>query len=735
MQWIDTALLPILGGIITLGNLASVIVMHRRQHRPTTFSLTLLSLAMLIWLGGSLAMLLLRSDVDRAITADRIGYIGVVWLPAIMYHFTTQYMQLPSRRLLLPLYGLSALFLISVSSNLFVHDLYTFSWGVHTQAGILHHFFSAYIIAASLILYRLCFSYYRNHRGDAKRRQEISIILSAYTLFLGTGVAAFLPAYNIDIPPFSYAVTPLFLGLLTFGVMAQSAFDVRRGARLIMLSLALASYVGGLFIGANNLANAVFGAAAVRDNYVVITFILVVILSFTYGSFQSWIERILDERLFKDERGREDALRALSEDLNKALDLRTALELLATTAARGLRSSHERMVSVIFSQANELTEQESTDIKELYATGYPTSPDALVVREDGMVVFFTERQESVFCADLAREVEAEEQQIAAGNLPKAAADRARFIRNHAIKASVSKRFDRLRATVAIPLFLKQQLIGLVIVGGNTAELPPFREVSDWLSELATAGVAGIQKANLYQVDQLKTEFVSIASHELRTPLTAIRGYLSMILEEGIAGKELDPERREYLGRVYTIARQLAMLVNDLLTISRIESGKMQFTPQAIEISPFLQGILQTTTRVAQQRNVTVRMPEHNEKAALPAVWADEAGLKELLTNLMTNAITYNKIGGQVSVSYKVWTNEKQLEVTISDTGIGMSKEQMQHLFERFYRIDSPETSGIAGTGLGLYLCKLITERMGGSINVESVPKRGTTFRVYLPLAK
>jgi signal transduction histidine kinase len=736
MQWIPTAILPMIGLALTVSAFVFIVLQQTKQRRPITSPLLLLCSSLTVWLIGSLAMLLYRNDGELALTWDRIAYVGVVWLPAIMYHFTGVYtQQKENARKTRWFYAVSLLFLLTIPTEYFVSGLYQYSWGVHSAAQIVHHAFMGYLVVASWILYRMALRFLKNQRHDPKRRQEIILILSAYSLFLITGVSAFLAAYHIDIYPVPHAITPLFLWLLSFGVMAQSALDVRKAAKWFIQISGAVIYVSVLYLGANALINRYLGLQFVKDYYFVMTFILLIIIAFSFGTFQSLLERAIDDRLFRQERRREQALRQLGEDLNKALDLRSALDQLAKTASQGLNMSNNRTLSVIFTQANELMEQEGTEIKEIYATGYPAVNSGLIKREDGMVTFFTERQESIFITDLTHEVEAEEQQIAAGNLPKTAADRARFIRFHSLKSLVNQRFAALQATVAIPLFLKQQLIGLVIVGADQSELPPFKEVSDWLSELATTGVAGIQKANLYQVDQMKTEFVSIASHELRTPLTAIRGYLSMILEEGLAGKELDAERREYLNRVYVIARQLAMLVNDLLTISRIESGKMHFDPKSLEVGGFIPGLRPTFKRVAEQRNVTVRIPEQSETTGLPAVLADEAGMKELFTNLMTNAITYNKPGGTVTVSYKVWEKEKQLEVTISDTGIGMSKEQMSHLFERFYRVDSPETSGIVGTGLGLYLCKLITERMGGSINVESVLKRGTTFRVYLPLAK
>jgi len=296
---------------------------------------------------------------------------------------------------------------------------------------------------------------------------------------------------------------------------------------------------------------------------------------------------------------------------------------------------------------------------------------------------------------------------------------------------VHSKLNALHASVAIPLYIKNKLIGLIVLSTSSGRIDLSHESLDFLNQLSAQSVSGIQKANLYQVDQMKTEFVSIASHELRTPLTAIRGYLSMIVDEKIAGQELSEEKQEYLRRVFNIAKQLASLVNDLLTVSRIESGKMEIKPEPLQVLDIVRDCVTAQQRTAAARDVTVRLIEPTHP--LPRVLVDPVGSKEVIMNLIANAISYNKARGHVTVSFKHWRAERQVEITISDTGIGISKEKMKHLFERFYRVDSAETTGIAGTGLGLYICKLVMEKMGGTITAESTEKRGSTFRVYVPV--
>lgn len=588
-------------------------------------------------------------------------------------------------------------------------------------------FFAVGLLIASIVLLLKKTLAARGNARVQTRNITIGVIVTFGYIVIANFllVTLFKDTRWIQFSPFA---TLFLFGIISYTILTQQLFDVRLIIKRTLIFTLLLLFIFAVY----GVVLLVFvrGFSDFYGSYsTLISFIEIVVIGLTFNGFREWAERRADLWLFRDQREREELIHSLNEQLNQALDLHTALDTIANHASRSLRSELKRMVAYIFQTTNELTEQQDIELKELYYQGYPNAAGVALDKQDGFISYFSKHQSSIFVDDLLHEVEQEKVLIATNNLPQHG--RSEFIRQHALKNAVYSKLSSLHASVAMPLYIKNNLIGLIVLSTGSGRIDLSRESLEFLNQVSAQSVAGIQNANLYQVDQLKTEFVSIASHELRTPLTAIRGYLSMIVDEKIAGQELSAEKQEYLTRVFSIAKQLASLVNDLLTVSRIESGKMEIKPEPMQVLDVVRDCLTAQQRAAAAVDVTLHLVE--PRHALPQVLIDASGCKEVISNLLANAVSYNKKHGTVTVSFKHWQKEREVEITITDTGIGMSKEKMRHLFERFYRVETPETTGISGTGLGLYICKLVMEKMGGTITAESTEKRGSTFRVYVPV--
>ncbi len=232
-----------------------------------------------------------------------------------------------------------------------------------------------------------------------------------------------------------------------------------------------------------------------------------------------------------------------------------------------------------------------------------------------------------------------------------------------------------------------------------------------------------------EVDQMKDEFISMASHELRTPLGIIKGYTSMILE-GTFGKIENPEMKKSLDRVMISSKKLEELVEDLLDVSRIEQGRLSIEIKKIEIESLVKEIVSQFKISADEKKLLLEYVKPEKKLSL--VLADSERLKQVLVNLIGNAIKYTEKGG-----IKITTEEKnsRLEIKVTDTGIGISAEEREHLFEKFYRAKNEKTAKISGTGLGLWITKQIIELMKGKIYLESMKGVGTQAVVILNTAK
>jgi signal transduction histidine kinase/DNA-binding response OmpR family regulator len=231
----------------------------------------------------------------------------------------------------------------------------------------------------------------------------------------------------------------------------------------------------------------------------------------------------------------------------------------------------------------------------------------------------------------------------------------------------------------------------------------------------------------HEINQMKNEFVSTVSHELRTPLTSIKGYVDLILD-GETG-EINEIQREFLSIVKQNGDRLVALINDMLDISRIESGRIHLKIVPIDLTDLIAGGVATFRAVLEQTGhiVTAEAPDD-----LPLAAGDRDRVGQVLVNLISNAIKYSPGGGHVAVSARERGN--QVVVSVSDEGMGISREDQEHLFDKFYRVDNSLTRDIGGTGLGLSICKTIIELLGGQIWVQSTFGEGSTFNFSLPVA-
>lgn len=230
---------------------------------------------------------------------------------------------------------------------------------------------------------------------------------------------------------------------------------------------------------------------------------------------------------------------------------------------------------------------------------------------------------------------------------------------------------------------------------------------------------------LQEVDQMKDEFITVASHELRTPITAIRGYLTVLLETHDLS---DAEQHKMIESAERSSRQLNALVADLLDVSRIEQGRVQLEPAKINIDEAIAKAADQLKGLAAEKKIDVNLVPAEQKLFTRA---DARKLHQILINFMDNAIKYTEKG---SITISASEEGDSVAVFIRDTGIGMSPEDRQNLFKKFYRVQNKETEHITGTGLGLWITKSLIELMGGSVFVDSIKGSGTQIKFTLPKA-
>jgi CheY-like chemotaxis protein len=229
------------------------------------------------------------------------------------------------------------------------------------------------------------------------------------------------------------------------------------------------------------------------------------------------------------------------------------------------------------------------------------------------------------------------------------------------------------------------------------------------------------------VDRMKSEFVSMVSHELRTPLTSIKGYVSLMLDDEVGA--LNEDQRDFLLIVQSNADRQVSLINALLDLTRIEAGKVELQQGPLDLAAIIH-MVSTSFRpqlAAKKQQLSVAIDDH-----LPPLVGDSDRITQVVTNLVSNAHKYTPAGGEISVSVRANTDHVLLEVR--DTGIGMTAEEQNQLFNKFFRAKNRATQEATGTGLGLAITRGLVELHGGKIGVTSAPGQGTTFSVALPVS-
>jgi signal transduction histidine kinase/DNA-binding response OmpR family regulator len=224
-----------------------------------------------------------------------------------------------------------------------------------------------------------------------------------------------------------------------------------------------------------------------------------------------------------------------------------------------------------------------------------------------------------------------------------------------------------------------------------------------------------------RLETLKTEFVATASHELRSPLTSIKGFVELLARS----EGLDSKQREFLDVILLSTNRLVDLVNDLLDVARIEAGQIEIHPRATDV---VEAVREVTTLIGPRIADKSQELELQLPRVLPAALADPARLRQIITNLLTNAHLYTEPGGRIGVGLEV--EEHAIVVRVSDTGRGMTPEEQEHVFDRFYRGTDGRTA--PGTGLGLSIVKSLIDLHGGSIEIDSTAGEGSIFTVRIP---
>lgn len=568
--------------------------------------------------------------------------------------------------------------------------------------------------------------HYKMTRGQD--REKIGYVLLSFFLLF-----TLILIFNFILPvffQFSLAVPLLPLYLLTFNIIVGYAIIKRRlldikslVARsvtylLLILSIALI-YAGILF-----LIGRLFLHVELSTEAFILSISLAVILALSFQPLKSAIAKITDKFFYQDFYNSEKLLHRLSLIMASTLHLEDLVRKLLNEIVTTLKVTKGMVILI-----------EDAKIYQVLSEGYSDTP---TLDEKDIELLMSEKK--ILLTDELQEGQLKEIMKKYGfSLVSSFIHEGKILGLVGLGDKLSGENFSDKDVTVINIFSPEAAVAIQ----NAKSYEEIRRFNITLEDEVESATQRLVKANekLQDLDKLKDEFVSIASHELRTPMVSIKNYVWMTLA-GKGGK-ISRKQKFYLDRAYDSANRMTKLINDLLNISRIESGRIILNVEKVTLPELADQIMSEVKPRADQLDVKLIMTKdaHKKgsetKVSVPQIIADKDKVAEVLVNLLGNSLKFTPPKGKITVSFEVDEKDKKVILRVEDTGVGLSKDQIPKLFKKFGMIKESyhsKSEAAQGTGLGLYVSKSIIELHGGKIWVESAGKdKGSTFSFSLPI--
>ncbi|MCL5411968.1 MAG: ATP-binding protein [Patescibacteria group bacterium] len=556
---------------------------------------------------------------------------------------------------------------------------------------------------------------YRAYRDSiGLKKQQVRYLLLSMLIGFGGGITNYFLWYKIPIYPLGNILVSVDVAVTAYAIAKHRLLDIRFViARTVAYSLLLLIIASSYTIAMLVFSSYFFGDTFQGNQLLVSTF-FTIIVAFTFQPLRKALEHTTDKFFFKGMYETHDLLAKLSHIMATTLLLDTLTEKVLHELVTQMRISRGAFVLM-----------NKGDVILIETSGYTKPPgfthhQLFTLESAGKTLVFEEMEDGTL-KDLMR---------------------------------------KLDLTVVIPLKTSEKEVGLLMLGEklsgdiysdqdikvleilapeisvaiqNSLSYEEIRRFNITLKVEIDHATKKLRETNekLQEVDKLKDEFVSVATHELRTPMTAIKSYLWLILHK--KDLKLDQKIHKYLDRAFISSERMLVLINDLLNLSRIESGRIQLEIKPTNLNEIVDETLAEIMPKAVEKSL--QLIYNKPKGDSPKVMVDPQRFPEIVTNFAGNSIKFTPNGGKITVT--ATKKDNMIQIDVSDTGVGISKEDQKKLFKKFGRLDSSykavATSG--GTGLGLYITKNLIELQGGKVWVESDLGKGATFSFTVPVAK
>ena len=701
--------LPLIAGILSIA-LGIVVLVSGTNRKNIRWPFILFALSVGVW-AIFISLFRLTDDSNLARIFVDIYYIAALFIAYSFLLFGLYYSSIKISKItivfaLLPLIAMAVMIAVSKLIIGSVNAVGQASVSLEQPGYLLYSLlFITYVAIVLSVLWQKAM---KRNSGMIHRR---ILAVSLTICLLGGGY------FNLILPwmgDYSYiSLGPLFTFLMVasvFYVIAQHGlFDIRLAViRTVTYLLSLVTLAGVYLLIAFVVFNQLLGQTSSVGQTVLNVF-LTLVLAFLFQPVKKFFDQLTNKLFYKDVYNADDFYVRLNKVLTSTTDLRTLLKRAASVIAETLKGEQVSFV--------------------------------LYVGERGLFSAGTEGYVKLPYKDV-RDLEDEEGIIVA--------------QSSAIPRHIHRILVSHRIAIAMPINRDGVLLGylclgehrtsnytrrdlkvlqtiadeLVIAIQNALSVQEVKDLNANLEQRIDAATKELRASNaqLQRLDEAKDEFISMASHQLRTPLTSIKGYVSMLME-GDVGK-VTPDQKHLLEEAFMSSERMVRLIGDFLNVSRLQTGKFMIDKHPTDLSKVVQHELEALETNANSRNLKFT---YIKPKAFPILNLDESKIQQVIMNFADNAIYYSKENTTIKVTLKA--DEKGIEFTVKDTGIGVPESEKDKLFNKFFRATNARKQRPDGTGVGLFLAKKVIDAHDGKVIFESKEKKGSTFGFRLPLSK
>lgn len=710
--------------VLTLG----IFVLAKKSPRAVKIIFFLFCLVVSVWLFGTFMMFRTTQDY-LAIFWDRFIYAGVVFVPALMHHFSLLITRRKNQRLLLYTnYSLAFVFLFLSQTRYFVDGLFYYAWGVHTKAQFFHHLFLFYFFFFIFFLFYNVYTFYKS-KANALEKAQSKYVLIAFGLLIGIGAFAYLPAYGISIFPFSFISGVLFTVVLSYAILRHRFMDIKiaikHGSIYVssIITTVILTFLFWLFL------NKLFHLSDIGIAISSLIFALII-----FSPLSKFIEKFANKHLFYSLYNYQETINHLTNKLTTIINLDQIIDLVVDTIKNAMQLDRSGVL-LIDESKTPFQYQIAKVVGFNKKNGISLVQDNFLTRHLAVTQKLLVREELDFLSEQT----------------KSPSDKQSFL-------TLKEHMARIEASLCLPLISNNKLTGIIVLGGKISGDAYTKEDLDLLAILANQAAIAIDNARLYKQVQdfnlnlqakveeqtkeitqkakrlekllkMRSEFLDIASHQLRTPISVINSTLSM-MREGDFDKMSKEEQNQMLEGVYLKGLKLRDIITDILSASEMDTAEFKIADfQKMSMEMMLEDVIKDKSPEAEKRGL--KLIYQKPIAPLPPINISARYFEQALTNLIDNAIKYTP-AGSIEVSANIKNNN--LIVSIKDSGIGIPKDDLPKLFKKFIRAKNARQVYTDGSGLGLFIIKQIVENHpGGKVWVESKENKGSTFYIQLPI--